>query len=195
VLFTTRIPRDLFFQLKVRAIRSTLQILTEHAYLLYMGGRLPPRFLVGDGDWPEEYALEPEPEYLSSKLRSFSVRIPRNLLRWARVFAVEAETTDQELAVRVFDWYVRTNRFPPNREDVRRDSRGWLAVADPLIGLEFEGPTTEQVDLALEILVDRHNKYGGRLASAAGRPERVRNVNQNSRASRRARLSGRAASK
>jgi hypothetical protein len=164
VTLTTRIPKDLFFELKLRALRSTVQILTEHAYTLYLGGRLPPD-LWGGYEWPEEFPLEPKPAYLSSSLRGFSVRIPRTLLRWARVFAVEADMSDQELAVRVFDWYVRKELIPPDKRDVRREASGRLIVNEPLIANKFWGRSTEQIMEALSIMVDRHSKYGGPLAS------------------------------
>jgi len=164
VLFTTRLPSELQVQLKLRAIRSTLQILTEHAYLLYLGGRLPPRLLAGE-TWPEEFPNDPRPEYMLSPVRPFSVRIPRSLLRWARVFAAEADISEQHLASRVFEWYVRTARLPPNREDAERDWRGFLKVPEKLIAWDFEGLYPEQALDALQILIDRQAKYGGPLAS------------------------------
>lgn len=164
VTLTTRIPKDLFFELKLRALRSTIQILTEHAYTLYLGGRLPPD-LWGGYEWPEEFPAEPKPAYLSSALRGFSVRIPRTLLRWARVFAAEADVSDQELAVRVFDWYVRKGLIPPDRKDLRRDGSGRLLVDEPLIADKFWGYSSEELMEALEIMVDRHTRFGGPLAS------------------------------
>lgn len=164
---TTRIPKDLFLQLKVRALTSTLQILTEHAYTLYLGGRLPPD-LWGGYEWPEEFSAEPRPAYLSSPLRGFSVRIPRSLLRWARVFAAEADISEQELAVRVFDWYIRKRLIPPEKKDVRRDDRGRLVVDEPLIADKFWGYSDEQIMQALDIMVDRHSRYGGPLATPSG---------------------------
>jgi len=164
VTLTTRIPKDLFFEMKLRALRSTIQILTEHAYTLYLGGRLPPD-LWGGYEWPEEFPAEPKPAYLSSALRGFSVRVPRTLLRWARVFAAEADVSDQELAVRVFDWYVRKGLIPPDRKDVQRDDSGRLVVDEPLIANKFWGYSSEEIMEALDIMVDRHTRFGGPLAS------------------------------
>jgi hypothetical protein len=147
-----------------------MQVLVEHAYTLYLGGRLPPR-LLGGYEWPEEFPPEPRPEYLSSKLRGFTVRMPRHLARWARVYAAEADIPEQELAVRVFDWYVRTNRLPPNRESVPRSDSGHLVVSEPLLALEFEGPTEKQVWRALAILEERHEKFGGTLSDNPVRRE------------------------
>lgn len=162
VLFTTRIPKDLYFELKVRAIRSTIQILVEHAYLLYLGGRLPPDLLAG-ADWPEEFPDGPKPVYMNSALRGFSVRLPRVLQRWARTYAVEADISDQELASTVFDWYVRVGIVPPNREDAKWTPQGFLAVPERLIGLKLRRGRSEDLYLALEVLVARHNFYGGSL--------------------------------
>jgi hypothetical protein len=156
----------LVVQLKIRAIRSTIQILSEHAYTLYLGGRLPPG-LLGGYEWPEEYPAEPKPDYLSSKLRGYTVRLPRHILRWARVYAAEAEISEQDLAVKVFDWYVRTNQIPPKREEVRRDSMGKLVVTEPLIALRFVGVDTDKIHEALELLVERHTKFGGPLAKGS----------------------------
>lgn len=164
---TTRIPSDLFFELKRRALRSTLQVLTEHAYTLYLGGRLPPD-LCGGYDWPEDFPTEPKPAYLSSKLRMFSVRLPRSLARWARVYAAEADISDQELATRVFDWYVRKDLIPPKREEVRRNETGRLVFDEPLLADRFWGRSSDEIMEALEIMVQRHSQYGGPLASPTG---------------------------
>lgn len=209
VTLTTRIPKDLFFEMKLRALRSTIQILSEHAYTLYLGGRLPPD-LWGGYEWPEEFPAEPRPAYLSSELRGFSVRIPRTLLRWARVFAAEADISDQELAVRVFDWYVRRRLIPPDRKAVRRNASGRLVVDEPLVADKFWGYSSEQIMEALEIMVARHSRYGGPLANPTGhsslkgspplrekiarpraKPERVRTKNRrrNSGAPRNRRIS------
>jgi hypothetical protein len=95
--------------------------------------------------------------------------MPRSLLRWARTFAVEAEISDQDLALRVFDWYVRTDRYPPNKEDAHRDWRGFLVLTEPLPGLGF-GPSSDQIREAFEILVERHTKYGGPLGATGSDP-------------------------
>ena len=76
-----------------------------------------------------------------------------------------SEITDQELAVRVFDWYVRTDRLPPKREDVARDETGLLKVPEHLLAFEFTGPTWEQTTQALDIMVDQHTSFGGPLGS------------------------------
>jgi hypothetical protein len=70
--------------------------------------------------------------------------------------------------VRVFDWYVRKNLIPPKREEVRRDPRGMLEVDEPLLAMRFEGRDLEEIREALQIMVDRHSKYGGPLASSQG---------------------------
>ena len=109
--------------------------------------------------------MEPKPAYLSSALRGFSVRIPRTLHRWGRVFSAEADISDQELAVRVFDWYVRRGLIPPDRKDVRRDESGRLVVDGPLIADKFWGYSTKQIMEALDIMVARHTQFGGPLAA------------------------------
>lgn len=161
VLHTTRIPSDLFFRLKQLAIRSTLQILTEHAYTLYLGGRVPPD-LWGAFGWPDETSVGPAPDYLQSRLRQFSVRIPRSLDRWAKVFAVQAEISDQELAVKVFDWYVRKGFVPPPKEDVRRSLDGLIVVDEPLPGLKFYGYDEEEIVEAIRLIDEQHVKFRGR---------------------------------
>ena len=167
VPLTTRIPKDLFFELKLRALRSTIQILTEHAYTLYLGSRLPPDLWAGY-EWVEEFSSAPMPAYLSSPLRGFSVRVPRSLLRWARVFAAQADISDQDLGVRVLDWYLRKGLIPPNREEVKRDDRGRLVVDMPLVADQFWGYSNRQIMHALDILVDRHTRFGGPLGSPNG---------------------------
>lgn len=169
VQFTTRLPSELAFEIKLRSIRSTAQILAEHAFATYLGSRLPPS-LLGGYEWPEEYPEEPKPEYLSSQLKSYSVRLPRHLLRWARVHAAEAEISEQELAVRVFDWYVRTKRIPPNKEDVQRNRNGRLVISETLIGNQFHGYDGEKIMAALDLLVERHEMYGGPLAGDPSAP-------------------------
>ena len=168
VLLTTRIPSELFFRLKQLAIRSTLQILTEHAYTLYLGRRLPPD-LWGGYEWPEEFPTNPPSPYLSSKPRLFSARIPRSLLRWSRVWAVQAEMSEQELAVKVFDWYVRKGLIPPPKEVVRRSLLGLLDVGEPLIALRFMRYTPEQIQDAMTIMIERHERYGGSLRKSRSR--------------------------
>jgi hypothetical protein len=164
VLLTTRIPEELRIELKIRAIRSTLQILTEHALTLYMGERLPPD-LLGGYDWPEDNQTEPEEAGLARKLSAFSVRIPRSTLRRMQIWAVKAEVPEQELVERAFRSYVMKGMIPPKREEARRDEFGRLLVKEPLLADEFEGYTLEQRLSALRILVKRHNQYGGPLAS------------------------------
>lgn len=159
VVLTNRIPSELFFRLKQLAIRSTLQILTEHAYTMYLGGRIPPR-LWGGYEWPDETSIGPVPSYLLGKRKQFSVRVPRSLNRWAKVFAVEAELTEQELADRVFDWYVRKGLIPPNKEDVRRNTQGQLDVGEPLLAARFEVSDFETLDLACDLLFDQYRKFG-----------------------------------
>jgi hypothetical protein len=167
VPFTTRLPAELVVQLKIRAIRSTIQVLAEHAFTLYLGSRLPPSLLAGR-EWPEEYPPEPKPDYLDSKLRSFTVRLPRHLLRSSRVHAAEAEVTEQELAVRVFDWYLRMDRIPPKREDVKRSWWGGMVTPGLLIGERFSPHSPETVMKALEILVDRQTMYRENLTRPEG---------------------------
>lgn len=164
VPLTVRIPKELVFELKRRAIRSTNQLLAEHAYLLYLGQRLPKR-LIAPFLWPNPYADQPDPAYLKSPLRSLTVRMPRGLLRWARVFEAEEEISDQELALRVFDSYVRGDRYPPNKEDLKRDRYGFLVVAERLGGRPFYEATDEVVKSAFKVLADEalkvHRKSQG----------------------------------
>lgn len=162
VPLTVRIPRDLKLALKMRALRSTIQLLAEHAYLLYLGRRVPKRF-IAPFVWPEEFIKQPEPEYLHTALQSLTVRIPRGLLRWSRVFAAEEELSDQELALRVFDHYVRENKYPPNKEDVRRDRQGFLVVAEQLVGRPFYEPTRPVLRAAFKVLADQAERVNGAI--------------------------------
>lgn len=164
VLFTTRIPSELFYELKKRALRSTMQILAEHAYTLYLGGRPPPD-LWGGEVWLDAPPSAPKAAYLNSKHRQFSVRIPRTLHRRLRGWAVKAELTDQELAAKVFDWYVRSNHLPPYRDRVKRGRRGELLVDEPLLSDRFDWWSDRQLEDAYELLIENHTKYGGRLSS------------------------------
>jgi hypothetical protein len=162
VQFTTRIPRELFFKLKALAIRSNLQILTEHAYTLYIGTRLPPD-LWGGYEWYDECSNTPKPEHTSGSTRLFSVRVPRILLRSAQVWAVQAEISDQELATRVFEWYVTIGRVPPPKEDARWDGLGRLQVDGNLVSSRFNRRTSRQIRYALDEIVENHRTFGGPL--------------------------------
>jgi hypothetical protein len=165
--FTTRLPSELVVELKRRAIRSTIQILSEHAFVLYLGSRLPPS-LLGGFVWPDEGSIGPDPDYHASKPRGYTVRLPRHLLRWARVFAAEADITDQALAVKIFDWYVRTDRIPPKKEEVQRDVGGDLVITEPLLALRFRRREPAEIVQAIEILRDQWEKFEGRANIRTG---------------------------
>jgi hypothetical protein len=155
VPLTVRIPRDLGIDLKMRAAAagSTIQLLAEHAYLLYLGRRVPKRF-IAPFLWPEEFAGLPDPTYLSSPSRSLTVRLPRGLLRWSRIASAEEEITEQELALRVFDSYVRGHRKPPSKEAIRRDRQGFLTIEEPLVARRFYEPTPRTVRAAFKLLAE-----------------------------------------
>jgi hypothetical protein len=164
VPLTTRLPVDLVLEIKRRAIVSTIQILAEHAYTLYLGSRLPPD-LWGGYEWPEDFPSDPPSPYLSGKVRSFTIRIPRRLLRWSQIYALDAGMTEQELALRVYDWYIRRGLIPPARGDVRRDANGRLHLSEPLLVDRFPLRDSDQILEAFELLAERHTKFGGPLAS------------------------------
>lgn len=142
-----------------------MQILAEHAYTLYLGGRLPPD-LWGGEVWLDASPSDPKAVYLDSKPRQFSVRIPRALHRRLRGWAVKAELTDQELAAKVFDWYVRSDLLPPYRDQVKRGRRGELRVNEPMLSDQFDWWSDRQLENAYKLLLENHAKYGGRLVSA-----------------------------
>lgn len=170
VVFVTRVPSGLFFELKKLVLMTTMQLLVEHAYTLYLGSRLPPDFW-GGYEWPEEFPPEPKPAYLATRPRQLSVRMPRWLVRKIKIWALEADITDQELALKVFDWYVRTKRHPPSRAEAQRDRRGRLLVGEPLLADRFEPRTSSrQIMEALDVMVDRHTQFGGPLGSSSVSP-------------------------
>jgi hypothetical protein len=121
--------------------------------------------LVGGYEWLEDFPREPRPPNLASRLRSFSVRIPRSLYRWARRWAVDAELSDQELAIRVFDSYVRKDPVPSKREEARRTWEGLLKVPEPLLADKFRGHSPELILEAQDLLIERHTRLGGPFAS------------------------------
>ncbi|MCI4327714.1 MAG: hypothetical protein L3K16_08820 [Thermoplasmata archaeon] len=117
--------------------------------------------MLGGHVWPDELWDKPLPDYLSSKGRSFTVRLPRYLLTTARVHAAEAGIRDQEMAVRVFDWYLRTGKIPPKKEELTWTDTGTLAVDQQEIPLfEFRGRTTEEILDAFDILREQRKKFG-----------------------------------
>lgn len=130
-----------------------MQLLMEHALLLYLGGRLPPRLLRGR-DWPEERALKPDPPYLRTAPKRFSVRIPRRMARWARVWAAEADISDQALITRALDWYIQTGEAPPFKKDAKRDLTGQLLNWRRLVAFEFTD-SRESVIRASALLLRR----------------------------------------
>ncbi|MFY9717902.1 MAG: hypothetical protein WAK40_08260 [Thermoplasmata archaeon] len=85
------------------------------------------------------------------------------------MYAAGADLSDQQLAVRVFDWYVRKGLIPPDKKDVKRDESGRLVVDEPLVADRFWGYSSEEIMEALDIMVDRHTKYGGPLAPSLPR--------------------------
>lgn len=144
VAFTVRVPDGMWAKLKAQAIRSTLQVLVEHALLLYLGGRPPPNALRGQV-WEDGTEGLPQGEYEPKTMRQIATRLPKAMVRWAKVYAAEADISDQELAVRAFDWYLRTGKIPPKKEDVERTVLGFLRVPDRLIGLEFRMVADDQL--------------------------------------------------
>ena len=158
VAYTVRVPDGMWVMLKGRAIRSTLQVLVEHAFLLYLRSRPPPHLLRGQ-EWHDEIDDLPELEYEAGEMRQIGTRIPKAIVRWAKVFAAEADITDQELALRVFDWYLRTGKVPPKREEVQRTGHGFLKVPDKLIGLELRDISDDQLDRALAVLEENEAAY------------------------------------
>jgi hypothetical protein len=119
---------------------------------------------MGGYEWLEGYPSSPEPEYLTGERRLYSARIPRSLMRRAKVWAVQAELTAQELAVRVFDWYIRSGHIPPPRENARYDDRGFLEGSEQLSVSQSPRYGAEAVMNAYETLVDRHTRLGGPLS-------------------------------
>lgn len=109
--------------------------------------------------------------YLDSKPRGFTVRLPRHLLRWMRVYGAESDTSEQALAVRIFDWYLRTGQIPPKKEEVRRDEGGDLVVDEHLVGLKFRRPNRAVVLEALEALRRQRRRFGVRTEEDEGAVE------------------------
>ena len=139
-----------------------MQLLMEHALLLYLGGRLPPRLLRGR-EWPEEQVLDSNPPYLRTELKRFSVRIPRRMARWARVWAAEADISDQALIARVLHWYIQSKKTPPFKKDAKRDISGQLLIWQRLIALEF-ADSRESVVRASMLLTRRRLMFRMRSA-------------------------------
>lgn len=154
VAFTVRVPDGMWAKLKAQAIRSTLQVLVEHALLLYLGGRPPPNALRGQL-WQDGTEGLLQGEYEPKTMRQIATRLPKAMVRWAKVYAAEADISDQELAVRAFDWYLRTGKIPPKKEDVERTVLGFLRVPDKLIGLEFRMVADDQLPEVEETVEER----------------------------------------
>ncbi|HZY91761.1 MAG TPA: hypothetical protein VFG07_03175 [Thermoplasmata archaeon] len=169
VAYTVRVPDGMWAQLKARAIRSTLQLLVEHALLLYLGGRPPPNALRGL-PWNDGTEGLPPGEYEPGEMRQVGIRLPKAMIRWAKVYAAEADISDQELALRVFDWYLRTGKVPPKREEAVRLGTGFLKVPEKLIGLEYRQVADEQLVEAEDIVEERIGSSSRQVEEATDKP-------------------------
>lgn len=160
VAVTTRLPRALHLELKRRALASTLQLLVEHAYWSYMGSRDSPADL-GPYTWPEPERGPKLSALSSGPTISFTARLPRHLLLAARHWAVDGEMSDQELATKVFEWYVGVNLVPPIKGKEERDEQGRLLIDEKLVGYLLRGPDQNSMELNFEFFEQRREAVKG----------------------------------
>lgn len=146
---TTRLPRALHLELKRRALASTLQLLVEHAYWSYMGSRVTPSDL-GPRTWPEPARGSKLAALSAGPLTSFTVRLPRHLLLAARHWGVDANLSEQELAMRVFEWYVGVDLVPAFKGKEVRDEEGRLVSDEKLAGYLLEARDQNTMELNYE---------------------------------------------
>jgi len=153
--------------LKRLDIRTTLQVLTEQAHALYLGGQVPPA--CGAATLGPT-GFRPTPNLPTRQANFDNFRFGSLAARSAGPASggVEAEISDQELAVEVFDWYVRKGLVPQPKETVKRKLTGLLHAPKHLVALEFRGLDDEMIMKALDLAIDPHTRFGGPLGNEDG---------------------------